>query len=290
MNKEKPNIWPKISIVTPSFNQCKYLERTIESVLSQNYPNLEYLIIDGGSTDSSIEIIKQYADKISFWVSEKDNGQADSIKKGLDRATGDIFAFLNSDDVLTEKSLFIVAEEFNNNKDLGVLAGAGGMIDSNDNFLYGTYPLGWNRYILLSSQSRYMQPSVFYSKKSYKQAGGINPDMKCCLDFEFFVRLADTKIKHKIIYKKLSYTRLHPLTKTATWQEISDKEKYEIYKKYNFNDNNIKYKLFFMYNRVKHFLFRIYYEGILNTLKKRSRKILYEHNTGNNNIHKRDNF
>ena len=90
--------WPKISIVTPSYNQGEFLEETIRAVLLQNYPNLEYFIMDGGSTDNSVEIIKTYKPWLTYWVSEKDKGQADAINKGFERVTGDILAWLNSDD------------------------------------------------------------------------------------------------------------------------------------------------------------------------------------------------
>src|SRR6266550_8991921 len=90
---------PKISIVTPSFNQGRFLEETILSVLNQNYANLEYIIIDGGSDDESVEIIRRYEDRLAFWISEKDRGQVHAINKGLEQATGAIFAFINSDDV-----------------------------------------------------------------------------------------------------------------------------------------------------------------------------------------------
>src|SRR3990172_6693239 len=104
--------YPKISIVTPSFNQDQYLEETILSVINQNYPDLEYIIIDGGSTDNSIDIIKKYEKHLTFWVSEKDKGQCDAINKGLKKCTGDIFNWLNSDDHYFPGTLQKVAESF----------------------------------------------------------------------------------------------------------------------------------------------------------------------------------
>ena len=91
--------YPKISIVTPSFNHAQFLEETILSVISQNYPDLEYIIIDGGSTDGSVEIIKKYEQYLTYWISEPDNGQSDALNKGFTRATGDIYGWLNSDDL-----------------------------------------------------------------------------------------------------------------------------------------------------------------------------------------------
>ena len=104
--------FPKISIVTPSFNQAEFIEETILSVLNQKYPNLEYIIIDGGSSDGTIDIIKKYEDKIAYWISEKDDGQSYAINKGLQRSTGEIISWLNSDDIFSNNALYTIASAF----------------------------------------------------------------------------------------------------------------------------------------------------------------------------------
>src|ERR1039457_1034429 len=116
--------YPKISIVTPSFNQAEFLEQTICSVLSQKYPNLEYVVIDGGSTDGSVEIIKKYADKLTYWVSEKDDGQYAAINKGFSYTTGDIMGWINSSDILLPWTFSILAEIFENYTQIQWLSGA----------------------------------------------------------------------------------------------------------------------------------------------------------------------
>ena len=115
--------YPRISIVTPSFNQGKYIEQTIQSVLSQNYPNLEYIIIDGGSTDGTVEIIKKYEQQLTYWISEPDKGQTDAINKGFAKCTGEIFNWINSDDYYSPNSLHIVAEVFSENPTAKVVCG-----------------------------------------------------------------------------------------------------------------------------------------------------------------------
>jgi glycosyltransferase involved in cell wall biosynthesis len=110
--------YPKISIITASYNQGKFIEKTILSVLDQNYPNLEYIIIDGGSTDESVEVIKKYADRLAYWVSEKDNGQYDAINKGFAKSTGEILAFLNADDLYLPWTLNTIASIFKHRKEI----------------------------------------------------------------------------------------------------------------------------------------------------------------------------
>src|SRR5215470_7311361 len=109
---------PRISIVTPSFNQARFLEATIRSVLDQRYDNLEYIVVDGGSTDGSVEIIKRYADRLAFWCSEADGGHGNALNKGLRRATGEIMAWLNSDDIYWPWTLAAVAEIFEAHPDV----------------------------------------------------------------------------------------------------------------------------------------------------------------------------
>ena len=112
------NNFPRISIVTPSFNQVRYIERTIRSTLNQGYPNLEYLVIDGGSTDGTVDVIKRYESKLSYCISERDNGQISAINKGLKRATGDWVGWQNSDDIYFEGTLASVAEATRKNPDV----------------------------------------------------------------------------------------------------------------------------------------------------------------------------
>lgn len=265
--------YPRISIVTPSFNQAQFIPYTIESVLSQGYPNLEYIVIDGGSTDGSVEIIKRYAHQLSYWVSEPDKGHADAIHKGFQKSTGYILGFLNSDDILARGALYRVADYFMNNQFLDVLVGAGGMIDSDGNFLHGTYPIGWNLYTVLSLHSRFMQPAVFYTKRAYEKVGGLNTDFKFSLDFDLFARFTEAKLPYQIIYDRLALTRLHPLTKTTNWQHIAKKEIEQIQQKHHAHLWGLKYSILILYWRIKHCLLRCRFEGIKATLTKRSRML-----------------
>jgi glycosyltransferase involved in cell wall biosynthesis len=180
--------WPKISIVTPSFNQGKYIEETIRSVLLQNYPNLEYIIIDGGSTDETIEIIKKYEQWITYWVSEPDRGQSHAINKGLEKCTGHIFNWLNSDDYYYPDTFFNVATSFLNNPSTTVVSGKERhlQLDGSTTIDDGTFI---TKSVLQTIEFVEMaQPSTFFLLDCFKKNGKIAEDLHYIMDGEFWVR------------------------------------------------------------------------------------------------------
>jgi glycosyltransferase involved in cell wall biosynthesis len=184
--------YPKISIITPSFNQGQFIEETILSVLNQNYPHLEYIIIDGGSTDNSVDIIKKYKDKITYWVSEKDNGQSHAINKGFKKATGDIVTWLNSDDMLFPKALETIGKVFINNPET--------------DFTYGEceewFQTGEKKVIPLPLKELdvkriygfpYFQPASFYKRSALFDIGLLNEALNFSMDRDLFLRFAINK-------------------------------------------------------------------------------------------------
>ena len=199
VSNKKKDQWPKISIVTPNLNYGVYLEETIKSVLMQNYPNLEYIVIDGGSSDTSIEIIKKYENKISYWRSEPDRGHYDAINKGFEQATGDIFAWINSDDMYSPYAFWIVGSIYRELRekfawisglrgiwnDKNVLVNLQNSLNYKRNFIrrgwFEGRGLGWIQ-----------QESCFWSKDLWFKSGGyVRSDLKLVGDFELWLRFAE---------------------------------------------------------------------------------------------------
>lgn len=180
--------WPKISVVTPSYNQGQFLERTILSVLNQNYPNLEYIIIDGGSTDGSVEIIKKYEKYLAYWVSEKDKGAPHAINKGFKIATGEIFAYLNSDDIYLPDALNIACMNFLKDGKIDLVYGHVYMIDENDKIFNLAVALPFKPKEYLYGLFSIPQQGSFWKRVVYESIPFFNEDNLTCWDGEFFLK------------------------------------------------------------------------------------------------------
>lgn len=205
---------PKISIVTPSFNQGHFLEETIRSVLDQRYPNLEYIIVDGGSKDHSVDIIKRHADKLAWWVSEPDRGQAHAINKGLARATGDIVGYLNSDDLHAPDTLSEVARRFQADASLNWLTGTclffGQGVES---CLMKPDPKPDLASWLVTN--RITQPGTFWRRTVIEQCGPFDEQYRCSFDYEYWVRLISRGYRCVPVDRQFSSFRLHATSKTV---------------------------------------------------------------------------
>jgi glycosyltransferase involved in cell wall biosynthesis len=184
---------PKISVITPSYNQSAYLEQTIRSVLLQGYPNLEYIVIDGASTDGSIAIIKKYEPWLSYWISEADRGQSHAINKGFSRATGQILCWLNSDDYYLPGTLHTVGEILSDNTGNYALAGHCSKIHSDGRppvTLEGSYE---NRRRLLQFWKGYQmhQPAIFWRREVFEKVGLLKEDLHQIMDFDYWARISE---------------------------------------------------------------------------------------------------
>ena len=208
---------PKISIITPSYNQGQYIEQTIQSVLNQNYPNLEYIIIDGGSTDNTVEIIKKYEKQITYWVSEKDRGQSHAINKGIEKCTGVLFNWLNSDDYLEPGALHKIAETY---------------LATNANIIIGTTKIenvttGEKSEFITKefdslgktiSRINFWQPSVYILLNDVIKTGKTTESLHYGMDTEMYIKILLMKGHKgiKVIPEVISHYRIHESSKTGS--------------------------------------------------------------------------
>ncbi|TWJ33024.1 glycosyltransferase family 2 protein [Geobacter argillaceus] len=214
MDKDLADRYPKISIVTPSYNQGKYLEKTILSVIEQGYPDLEYIIIDGGSTDESVEIIRKYEKHLAYWVSEPDRGQSHAINKGFARATGEIFGWLNSDDWYHPGTLQTVAEAFAANPDAGAVVGAGEMLYEETGKVNLVEPFPVTLESLYRFVDRYFcQPSCLFTREAWQQCGPLDESLHLAMDLDLWLRIAK-KFVFVPIPENLSVSLVHADAKT----------------------------------------------------------------------------
>jgi len=214
--------WPRISIVTPSYNQGRFLEETIRSVLLQNYPNLEYIVMDGGSTDQSIEIIKRYEDWIDYWVSEDDGGQSKAINTGIQRASGEIVNWMNSDDCLVEGALRRVANAYRTSPEAVAWVGACNFTHEDGEIYQVAAPVVGTRSAFANwggpdsdpNCSAWVgQPSCFFSRSAFLQVGGLNPDLHFTMDVELWMKLIESG-NFCVLDSTISSARVYPGIKT----------------------------------------------------------------------------
>jgi glycosyltransferase involved in cell wall biosynthesis len=218
------NTLPKISVVVPSFNQAGYLELTLRSILDQNYPNLELIVIDGGSKDQSPEIIRKYEQHMKFWCSEPDGGQTQGIIKGFSHATGEILCFLNSDDLFEPGALLQVGEYFSNHPDVDAVYGDALWIDAEGNVLSPKKEIPFNRFIWLYTYNYIPGMSTFWRRTIYDRVGGLNPAFQLAFDADLWIRFSDQHGKIEHVARQWSRMRFYPEQKNRRLREQSDRE------------------------------------------------------------------
>jgi len=210
----------KISIITPSYNQADFIERTIQSVLNQNYPDLEYIVMDGGSTDGTLEILKKYSDRI-IWKSEKDKGQSDAINKGLKMATSDIIAYINSDDTYEPETFQRVADFFKHNPNSKWISGKCRIINEKDQEIrrpittYKNLFLKRYSYRKLLAENFISQPATFWKRELLDEIGFFNEKENFCMDYEYWLRIGK-KYPLGIINEYLANFRYYQNSKSGS--------------------------------------------------------------------------
>lgn len=230
-----PSDYPSISVIVPSFNQGQFIEETLLSIFSQQYPNLEVLVLDGGSTDNTVEILEKYSDRLAYWHSRKDNGQADAINQGFARSTGEIICWLNSDDMYLPGTLLEIAHKFQGRTQTPYL------VYGNTILIYqsGTEQRSADAQLgepfdafRLTHYDFIPQASSFWTRKLWQQVGELNTKYHYVLDWDWFIR-ASKIVEFEYVPKFYSLYRMHEAHKTGVGGEKRRQEILEIVKTYS---------------------------------------------------------
>jgi glycosyltransferase involved in cell wall biosynthesis len=207
--------WPRITVVTPSYSQAQFLEKTIRSVLLQGYPNLEYFVVDGGSADGSVEIVRRYERWITWWVSERDRGQSHAINKGFARAGGEVFAWLNSDDHYLPGALGVIGRRWRAAQKPCVLVGRGNVVDDRDGTCYEKRPGDLSFEVIRRGDGAtwVLQPACFFPAEAYRQVGGVDEELHYAMDFDLLLKLRKI-VPFEVVDQCVASALFHDLGKT----------------------------------------------------------------------------
>jgi glycosyltransferase involved in cell wall biosynthesis len=248
---------PKISVITPTLNQGQFIEDTIRSVLLQNYPNLEYIVIDGGSTDGTQDILKRYDDAIA-WISEPDKGQVDAINKGFAKATGEVIAYLNSDDMYLPNTLLAVGKAFLAAPQAQIFTGKCINIDVNGKTIrplitsYKNLLLSFGNDKILKIINYISQPATFWRINLLDSIGYFNPDYRFAMDYDYWLRISQS---HKIYFldQYLANFRIYPSSISGSDSKKQFEEEYRVSKKYS---NPFILLLHLIHSKLSYFVYR----------------------------------
>lgn len=210
--------WPRISVITPSFNQAAFLERTILSVLEQGYPNLEYIVIDGGSRDGSVDIIRKYESRLAYWVSEADQGQAHAINKGLQRASGDWIGWQNSDDIYYPGSFTSLVRAARLSAKADLIIGDMNLVDENDQVLHQLKYVRPTYRSMLAEGMVMTNQAAFWRRSVHGEIGYLDESLHCGFDYDWFLRLLHRR-RARHVSETWGGLRMHDDTKTSTRPE-----------------------------------------------------------------------
>ncbi len=222
---------PRISVVMPSFNQGRFIEESLKSILDQNYPNLELIVMDGGSTDNTIEVLQRYSDRFAYWVSEPDGGQTEALRKGFALATGDIECWLNSDDLFEAGVLFEVADHFKKHPEVEAVFGDTTWISDSGETLRVQREMPFNRFVWTYTYNYIPGMSMFWRRRIYEKVGGLDPNFRLAMDADLFIRFADVgRIGHAS--RRWSRMRFYAEQKNQRLRNVSDAEDLKIRARY----------------------------------------------------------
>ncbi len=276
----KAHSLPKITVVTPSYNQGEFIERTIQSIVGQDYPNLEYIVCDGGSTDQTVDILKRYDEQITWWCSEKDGGQTAAINKGMRRATGDIVGWINSDDMLLPGALWTVARFYLQHPDTDFANGLTVEIDRDDRIQNFTHTV-MSKFFFRHGSYNISQLGMFWRREVFDSIGYLDETFHACMDMEWIIRVYEKGLRVRRINSNLGAIRIYEATKTAQQGDIWHRDGQELVRRYHGYYMGNRKSLYYVFFQLYKFLDGCFFRNAFMKWKYKGRQVSeYRENEG----------